>query len=112
MRPFSALGQASKANCMGVTTDRKSFFGCRNKIPCHVFLNGEMDESVARDLDCRSSGRSGVVDFDTIVSNAHFSKTPNDFAPGIIISYAGDDVRLRSQGVRMIGEVRRRSSQL
>src|SRR4030081_1244330 len=71
-----------------------------------------MGKPIARQCDLRSPGRCGFVDLHTDFRQAHLMKAANDFAPVVILPHTRDDLGLGAQGVRVIGEVCWRSSEL
>jgi len=70
-----------------------------------------MGQAVAREFDLRYTCRRGFVDLHAGIRQAHILKAANDLAPIVIVSHSGDEVDLRSQGVRMVGEIGRSSAQ-
>src|ERR1700687_400288 len=111
-RSFATLSQAAETYCVRLAGGDKSLRCYGNMVPSHIFLDGEMGKAIARQCDLRRSRRRGFVDLHTDFRQAHLMKAANDFAPVVIVPHARDDLSLRAQSMRVIGEVRWRSSQL
>src|SRR6266478_2811257 len=111
-RSFATLRQADKADCIRAAGNRDGLIGRSYEIPSHIFLNGEMGKPIARQRDLRSSRRRRFIDLHGSFRKAHLMKSANDFASIVIISDPRDDLGVRAQRVRMIGEVRWCSSEL
>src|SRR4029077_15121378 len=111
-RRFASLGQTSEADCVRLVDGDKRLLCYSNMVPRHIFLDGEMGKPIAGEFDLRDPSRCGFVDLHTGFRQAHLLKAANDFAPVVILPHARDNVSLRAESVRMIGEVCWRSTQL
>src|SRR6266853_4942008 len=111
-RGLATLSEAAKADCIRAARNRDGLIGHSYAIPRHICLNREMGKPIAGQCDLRSSRRRRFIDLHGSFRKAHRMKAANDFAPIVIITHTSDNLRLRAQRVRMIGEVRWRSSEL
>src|SRR5438876_4501674 len=111
-RGLATLSEAAKADCIRAASNRDGLIGHSYAIPRHICFNREMGKPIARQRDLRSSRRRRFIDLHGSFRQTHLMKAANDFTPVVIVPNARDDLSLRAQGVRVIGEVRGRSPQL
>src|SRR5882762_11311148 len=71
-----------------------------------------MSKPIARQRDPRSPRGHGFINLYGGFRQPHLMKAANDFAPVVILPHACDDLSLCAESMRVIGEVRWRSSQL
>ena len=75
-------------------------------------MDGIFRNSIANEGHSDGTGGRRLVHLHAIGGQAHGLNPPDNFVPVTIIADAADDLRLGAQGMRVVGEIARRTPHL
>src|ERR1019366_6593339 len=104
-RSLTALSEAAKTDRIGLASGCERFGSSGQVIPRNIILNGEVGESVTAEADRGRSCWGDRIHLHGVAGQSHCLEATNDFMAEVVFPNAGNDLAVRAQGVRMIGEV-------